>query len=514
MGEPYSSTNNRIAKNTIVLYFRMIVLMLISLYTSRVILQTLGEHDYGVYNVVGGFVAMFTIVSNTLSAAISRFLTFELGRGDKVQLNKTFSASVFVQCIMVVLLFLFIETFGIWFLNNKMNISPERMIAANWVLQLSAITFAIGLISLPYNSLIIAHEKMTAFAYVSLLEGALKLFVCFCVLYTSQDKLIIYAILLAFVALLVRFIYGVYCRKHFEEATFHFNFDRTLCFKMLSFSGWNFIGASAGVLRSQGVNILINIFFGAAVNAARGISMQVSSVASSMYSNFVMALNPNITKSFASGERERSFSLVIQGARFVEYLIFIISLPIIIETPTILSLWLVEVPDYSVAFVRLILLYMLCESASNTLITLMLATGNIRDYQLIVGGCQLLNLPISYFILKNGAEPYCTLYVSIAIAIVCLFLRLALLSKMVNFPVKRFLKMMFLKVWLIFLLLILVPMLVVIMMPHGILRLIVTCSLCFSLVPLGIYVLACDDSEKLMVRQYIRQIQNKVYACR
>ncbi|MDO4171251.1 MAG: MATE family efflux transporter, partial [Prevotellaceae bacterium] len=276
MSADTSQNNKRIAKNTILLYFRMLFMMVVSLYTSRVILNALGVEDFGIYNVVGGVVAMFTLISGSLSAAISRFITYELGRGDQGKLNRIFSASVTIQLLLSLIIVVLIETVGVWFLNAKMIIPAERMTAANLVLQFSIITFVINLISVPYNAAIIAHERMSAFAYISILEALFKLMIAFLIMASPIDKLIFYAILMCIVSVVIRLVYGYYCKKHFSECTYHFHWDREILMKMFGFAGWNFIGASSAVLRDQGGNIVLNLFFGPAVNAARGISIQVN----------------------------------------------------------------------------------------------------------------------------------------------------------------------------------------------------------------------------------------------
>ena len=255
-----AQNNKRIAKNTLLLYVRMLFMMAVSLYTSRVVLQTLGVEDFGIYNVVGGVVAMFSVISGSLSAAISRFITYELGKGDKDKLIRIFSSSVTIQLGLGIVILILAEAIGVWFLNAKMTIPLNRIYAANWVFQLSILTFIINLISVPYNAAIIAHEKMSAFAYISIFEAVAKLLIVYMLLWSPFDKLIFYAILMASVALIIRFIYGYYCKRHFEECTYHFIFDRELLKKMFGFAGWNFIGAASAVLRDQGGNIVINLF--------------------------------------------------------------------------------------------------------------------------------------------------------------------------------------------------------------------------------------------------------------
>ena len=390
-----SGNNKRIAKNTLLLYFRMIFMMAVSLYTSRVVLNTLGVEDFGIYNVIGGVVAMFSVISGGLSAAISRYITFELGQGNTAKLKSVFSSSVTIQIGLALLIFVLAEIGGVWFLNEKMNLPESRIGAANWVLQCSILTFMVNLISVPYNAAIIAHERMQAFAYISIIEVVLKLLIVYILVIFSFDKLKLYGILLLAVACVIRIAYGIYCKRNFKECTYHFTFNKALLKEMMGFAGWNFIGAFAGVLRDQGVNIVINLFCGPVINAARAIAFQVNVAVNGFATNFMTAINPQITKSYASGDYLYMLTLVQSGARFSFYLLLLLSLPIIIETNTILTLWLKNVPEYTVIFVRLVLVFAMCEVLSGTQITALQATGNIRNYQIVVGSLQLLNLPIA-----------------------------------------------------------------------------------------------------------------------
>jgi O-antigen/teichoic acid export membrane protein len=297
-----SENNKRIAKNTLLLYARTLVIMFISLYTSRVILNVLGVGDFGIYNVVGGIVAMFSLINGSLTSATQRFLNFELGKKNTAKLKRIFSVSISIHAILALIVLIFGESIGLWFLNTRMNIALERMTAANWVYQCSLITFCVNLISIPYNATIIAHEKMNVFAYISILDALLQLIIVFLLPWILFDKLIIYAILMLFISVIIRIIYGQYCNKQFQECKFVFCKDKSLYKEMTSFAGWTFIGSSSAVLMRQGVNILINIFHGVTVNAARGIATQVEQAVNSFISNFMMAMNPPITKSYASGE--------------------------------------------------------------------------------------------------------------------------------------------------------------------------------------------------------------------
>ncbi len=436
----------RIARNTLMLYVRMLFLMLIGLYTSRVVLSALGEDDFGIYGVVGGVVAMFTIISGSLSSAITRFITFEMGKGSEGRLPAVFSSAVTIQLVLAAVVLAVAEPSGIWFIGNRMNIPPDRLHAAHWVFQFSLLTFVINIFSVPYNASIVAHERMSAFAVIGIFEGLAKLAVAFLILHSPSDRLISYSALMCLVAVGVRFAYTAYCRRHFEECRFRFVWDGKLLRQMFSFAGWNFIGVASGALRDHGGNILINIFSGPVANAARGVSVQLGGAVQSFVTNFMTAVNPQITKSYAADDRKYTMDLVFRSSRYSFYLLSLIAFPVLLNTDYLLALWLKEVPGHSQEFVRLALLLSLSECISNPLVTLMLATGRIRNYQMIVGGLQLLNLPVSYLVLKAGAQPQSILVVAIVISQLCLFARLVLLKGMAGLPAGRFFREVYLRV--------------------------------------------------------------------
>ena len=438
MQQDNTANNKRIAKNTVVLYIRMIFLMVINLYTSRLVLQALGVDDFGIYNVVGGFVTMFSLLSGALSNAISRFLTFELGRRDIERLKDVFSTSVTIQILLASGIVLIAEAIGIWFLNARMNIPAERMVAANWVFQCSLLTFAVNLISIPYNACIIAHEKMTAFAYISILEVVLKLCIVVLLLFLASDRLIIYGVLLMVLAILIRLVYGVYCSRHFEECHYGFTYNRKLVKEMIGLASWNFLGSSGAVLNSHGVNILMNLFFGVSVNAARGIAVQVNGAVSQFVSSFTTAVNPQITKSYAERNIDHTFKLVFAASKYSYFLMLILVAPIVSETPYILELWLSQVPDYSVLFVRLTLVVTLLSTLSTSLYTLALATGDIKNYQIVVGGLSLSCFFVTYICYKLGLPVEYAYYIAILINVLILFARIKILSGLTGLNVKNF----------------------------------------------------------------------------
>ncbi len=440
MSQNNSANNKRIAKNTLVLYVRMLFLMAISLYTSRVILQALGVEDFGVYNVVGGFVALFSVLSKSLSGAASRFFNYEMGKGNSERLNRVFTASLTIQLVLVAIIAVLAELFGVWFVNNKMVIAPDRLYAANWVFQFSVLSFCYNLVTVPYHAAIIAHERMSVFAYISIFEGIGKLLICYLVIVSPFDRLIFYSFLLFLVHLVVQLLNQWYCKKHFNECKYHPCFDKPVLKEIFSYASWNMIGSSSAILRSQGGNILINLFGGPVVNAARAIANQVLNAVQGFVDNFFMALRPQITKSYASGNRDYMMQLIFQGSRLSYYMLLFLCLPIIMSTEYLLHIWLGVVPAHSVSFVQLTLAFTMIESISVPLVTAQLATGKIRNYQLVVGGMQMLNLPISYIILKMGGGPETILYVAIAIGVCCLAFRLYMLRNMINLKVGRFVR--------------------------------------------------------------------------
>lgn len=495
----YSKNNKRIAKNTILLYARMLMLMLISLYTSRVNLQALGVADFGIYNVVGGVVAMFSLLSGSLSAATSRFITFELGKGDKERLKKVFSSTVTIQLILILIIVILLESIGLWLLNNKMVIPADRMEAANWLFQFSIISFAVNLWSIPYNAAIIAHEKMSAFAYISIFEASAKLAIAFLIVRNPFDRLIYFGLLILVVSLIIRFLYNVYCKKHFEECHYTFIWDKSILKEIFGFAGWNFIGASAVVLKDAGGNVLLNMFFGPIVNAARGIAMQVNGAVYGFVSNFTMALNPQITKNYALGNFEYMMKLVFQGARLSYYILLFICLPILVNTQYILELWLGQVPEHATDFVRLVLLYTMSESLASTLITATLATGQIKKYQILVGGCQLLNLPLSYFLLKLGLGPNIVFVVAIGLSIAGELIRVILLRQLIHLSARQFLFKVYFNVFAVTVVAAVSPLVLQHYMPEGFCTFLLLSGLCVLCCIGAILYVGCNKDERFIV---------------
>ena len=508
----HSENTKRIAKNTLMLYGRMLFSMVVSLYTSRVVLNTLGVVDYGIYGVVGGFVAMFSLISSSLSSAVSRFLTFELGRGDKDRLSKAFSTSLLIHIVLAVVVFIIAETVGVWFVNNKMTIPTDRLYAANWVFQASILSFMFGLFSVPYNASIVSHERMSAFAYIGILDTTLKLLVVLFIAHCKWhfDKLIVYSLLLVAVSVSLQCIYLMYCRKHFEECRLRISFDKEFWKEISAFAGWNFIGCAAGMLKDQGVNILLNLFVGPVLNAARGIATTVNGAVVSFVNNFMTALNPQITKSFATKDYSYTFSLVELGSRFSFFIVLIISMPIMLETDFVLTLWLGQYPMHVVNFVRLVLLLSLSEVLSNTLITLQLATGNIRNYQMVVGGTLLLNFPLSYLCLKIGLPPESTYIVAIFVSIICMFLRLFFLKRMAGLSPYNYLKNVVLKVLLVLVIAFPIPYLLHNVMELGWVRFFIVSLVSIICSVVSILYVGCSKDERYFLMEKLLMVLRKL----
>ena len=488
------------------LYIRMILIMVVTLYTSRIVLQALGIEDYGIYNIVGGLVVTFSLLTNSLSSVGARFITYHLGSGEFEKLKSVYSNTVNIQLYISACIIIVAETLGLWFLNCKLNIPIDRMSAANWVYQFTVLTFILKLLYVPYNSLIVAHEKMTVYAYISILEVFFQLGVVYLLLYVRTDSLILYSVLTFLVSAIILSVYHLYSKKKFEECQYSRKIEKKLFKEMASFAGWNIIGTSAGVLRNQGVDIIVNLFYGVTINAARGIANQVNVAVTRFTQNFITAINPQITKSYAARDFDRLHSLVLQGSRFSFYLLLIISLPILIETPYILKLWLNNVPEYSATFTRLQILVSLVASLSMTNITAMLATGNIKKYQIVVGCVSLLNFPISYIVLALGGNASSTYIIAIIVEFLCLLARFKISKSLIGLGFGDFISKVGCRIIAVSLLCPLIPILIHVILPTDIKELVIVT---FSSVVWSLIIILCVGlrmSERKMLMTKLKTI--------
>lgn len=470
MSNQTSDNNKRIAKNTLLLYVRMLFTMAVSLFTSRVILNTLGVDDYGINNVVGGIVTMLGFINNAMSSATQRFITFEIGKQNKVRLNQIFSTALQIHGLISLLIIILGETVGLWFFYEKMVIPADRIDAAMWVYQCSIVSAVVGIMSVPYNADIVAHEKMSAFAFISVLETLLKLLIVYLLVVSPFDKLKTYSVLFLCVGLLIRYIYGRFCTKHFDEAKYRHILDIPLLKKMTSFAGWSFLGNFAAVLQNQGVNMMLNIFFGPVVNAARGVAVQVQGVVQQFVTNFQMALNPQITKNYASNNIEEMHVLMFRSARFSFFLLFFLCLPVIFEADYILQLWLGIVPANTVTFLRIILCTSLIYTIANPMIIANQATGKVKRYQAICGTIMLMILPVSYIFLRMGMPAYVVFIVHFCMESICQVARMLLLRNLIQVSVKQFLQYIYKPIFLVVALSVVIPFAIYSNMGFGFLR--------------------------------------------
>lgn len=501
-----SENNKRIAKNTMALYLRMLFMMLIGLYTSRVILDKLGEVDYGIYNVVGGFVSMFTVVSGTMTTATQRFLSFEIGKGKDGDVSSIFSTMVLIHIFFALIVLVLGETLGVWFLNNHMNFPPDRYEAANWVLQYSLLAFILNICMTPYLGAMIAYERMSAFAYFCIFEAVLKLAICYVITLTVFDKLSVYACLITATQTGLMCWYYIYCKRNFEQCRVIPKLNRQSLSGIFSFFGWNLIGALAMVLKDQGLNIVLNIFFGPVVNAARGISYQVLSKINGFVSNFQLAMNPQIIKDYAANQKEAMYKLVFRGAKISYLMLLTLSLPIIYEAPLILSIWLKAVPENTVLFLRIILFTALLNTLSNPLIISMHASGVVRNFQIVVGGLSLFTLPLVYIAYMLGYDAYIGLIIALIMEFLCHLTRLYMLRRIIDFPAMRFFLQVTLRVIFITLSALLLPWFAGTYIESDGLRFLTVCLVSvISCVILGYYG-GLDHSERMVVTAKIKAI--------
>lgn len=508
----HKANTARIAKNTVFLYGRMLFGMIVSLYTSRVILNALGVVDFGIYGVVGGLVGMLSIVSGSLQASITRFLTYELGVSGEDRIRDTFSSAFFIQIILAFSVFVLGETIGLWALNSILNIPPDRIFAANIVYQASLVSFMLGLALMPYYACINAHEKMDVYAWLGLIDIGFKLGIVLFVAYAPFvfDKLIIYSLLLVGVGIVMQAIGVCYCRRHFNETKVKPVFNSGIIKAMTGFAGWNFIGASSALLRETGGNILLNIFFGPVVNASRTIASSVSNAVCGFTGNFNAAVNPQITKSYASGDWEYMHSLIRRSAKFGFMLMLFFALPIIFNTEAVLYIWLGEVPPYSVIFVILILVFSLLESISSPLISAQLATGKIRNYQIVVGGLQSLNFPLSLLLLWLGAVPPIIFLVAIILSICCLSARLIFLRKMIALHVRSFCGLVIVPCFIVTVVACILPSVLLLFPLEGNVLLILSVISCMCGTALASFFIGCKPSERLFIIEKVANLKKKI----
>ena len=489
--------NRRIAKNTLLLYVRMLFTMAISLYTSRVVLHVLGVTDYGVYNVVGGVITLLGFLTSSMSGASSRYITFSLGKGDMREMRRTFGNILSIHFLLAGVVLLLGETVGLWFVLEKLRIPADRMDAALWVYHLSVLTAMLGVVSVPYNAAIIAHERMGAFAYIGIVDALLKLVIVYLLWVMPYDKLVIYALLLFGVQVFDRIVYGWYCLRHFEETRARFLFDKRLFREMFAYAAWTMNGNLAVVGYTQGINILLNLFYGPVVNAARGIATQVQTVAQSFCSNFQTALNPQLTKSYARGDLLRMHQLLTQSSKFSFFILWLIALPLMLEAPLVLRWWLGIVPEHTENFLRLILCASMLSTLSNPLIVSVHATGNLKRFQLIEGTMLLSIVPIAYLLLKLfGIRPEYVFCVHIAVELCTQYARMRIVLPMIAMRVSHYAREVVWPVVKVVLVAPVIPLMVYLLLRQSVASFLLVCTVSVLSLCLAVYCLGCSRSER------------------
>lgn len=499
-----SANNKRIAKNTLFLYIRMLFIMAVQLYTSRVVLNVLGVVDYGLYNVVGGVVTMFAFLNGAMITSTQRYITFEIGRGDTERLKTVFSTCLQIHLLLSVFIVILAETVGLWFFYEKMIIPADRFTAAMWVYQVSILTMIVQVMSVPYNSDIVAHERMGVFAVISVAEAVLKLAVVYALLIYSSDKLVMYAIMVAAVQILIRCLYTWYCKRNFMETHIVRVFDRSLIKEMGKFVGWNIWGNLASVLYGTGLNLLLNMFFGPIVNAARAIAVQVETAISQFSSNFMMAVNPQITKLYAQDNLKEMHNLLFRASKVTFFLMLALSLPVMMETGNILQLWLKIVPEYTVIFLRLLLVIVVIESVSRPLMTSAAATGNVKLYQSLVGGILLSIVPISYIVLKLGCSPVSVYIVQLCVYVVAFMARLCVIRPMIRLSIRDYFMQVVMRCLYVSVLSVVIALAFKSVLPNDIVSTFAVCFFSFVAVVLASYLCGLNHSERIVVSNKIK----------
>lgn len=431
--------NKKIAKNTIVLYIRMLLLILVTLYTSRVVLKTLGEEDFGIYNIVGGVVVLFSFFNGAMVLATQRFLSYEIGKGDNLSANKYFSTSLVIHIVWALLFLFIMETLGYYLFLKYINIPLERIDVAKWVFHFSILSACIGILRTPYSAVVVANEHMTFYAYISIFEVVGKLVVVYFLELVTFDKLLLYSFLIFVVFCVTSLIYFIYCKRKYSICSFSFCNEKKRYMQLCSFSGWSLLGSMANAGANQGMNILLNIFYGVVLNAAMGIANQVNAAIYNFVSSFQTAFNPQIIKSYASKDYQYFYTLLLNTSKYSFILIWILSLPVLICCPEILHLWLGDIPLYTVDFTRLIIIYSILDAIQGPLWTSVQATGKIKIYQILMSILILLNLPLSYLFLRMGYPPEIVLVVRVISNCIILVVRIIYLVRLFNFPAKRYL---------------------------------------------------------------------------
>lgn len=503
-----NTDNQRIAKNSILLYLRTFLIMLVSLYTVRVTLNILGFEDYGIYNAIGGVVAVVAFLSNTLTSVSLRYFSFHLGKNNPTELKIYFNAVLTIYFVIAIIVALIAEILGYWLLNNYLTIPSSRLTAAFWVYHFSVFSLIVNFIQIPYNSIIIARERMDVFAYLSIVEVLLKLAVVFILRYVNYDSLILYSILLFVVAVLKWLFYYVYSSINFEETKFCIVRDISIYKELGKYLGWNTFGVCSAVVKTQGLVVILNVFFGPIVNAAYAIAHQINSAVNQFVSSFLLAVQPQIVKKYAEGEVQRMFTLIYRASKYSFFLLMIVAIPCILELPLILRLWLTEYPDYTVGFSIILIICALVDSLCIPLVTSIQATGKIKSYNIVISLAFLAFVPICIIAIKMGADAYSTLIISFVVTVLAQVVRVRYVIKLLNMPLKDYLKEVILKLIIVMTLSIMAPYLLSLLLSDSIVRLVIITITSVILSSALIFSLGMSEEERRSIKKFLNTYRN------
>lgn len=498
--------NRRIAKNTLLLYMRMGLIMIISLWASRVVLSTLGETDFGLYNVIGGIVVAFSFLNGVMNSACNRYYATQLGRQDYEALHQVFKVNVTIFLILAAAILLLSESVGLWIMERKMNIPADRLTACRWVYQLSILSFLCSVVAIPYRAIITAKEKMKVYAYCSVVEAALKLGIVFLLSISPIDRLVFYALMMLLVSLFTNGFYILYCHRCYPECRYDWHCDKALAREIVSFNGWGVLGSMATIGKNQGVNILLNMFFGPAVNAARGLANQVYVNVYQFVQNYVLAFNPQIVKSYAAGERGAMMRLVFQASRFSYFLLYAIVLPLLLEMDCVLGLWLKEVPALTASFASIMLAVSLVDSFHDPLFYAVQATGKVKWYNILVGGSQLLIVFVAYFLLKfMHIQAQTVFWLIFVFAIITQGIRIGMAVRYASMDLRSYLRGVLLPIAGVSAVSAVQPFVFVQMVPAGVGRLLVTVAISLACTGLAVWSIGLEKSERSAIRNLWRK---------
>jgi O-antigen/teichoic acid export membrane protein len=499
------SNTTRIAKNTLMLYFRQILIMLVSLYTVRVVLNTLGAEDYGIYNVVAGVVTMFGFLSNSMATATQRYLSFELGRNNHEKVQQLLSLSLIIYVLLGVIIIILGETIGLWFVNNKLVIPADRMKVVQWIYHFAMLSFLLTMITTPYMAMIIAHEDMNIYAYMSIVEALLKLGVVFVLQTISLDKLKIYGILMCAVVCINTAIYRFICIKKYKESKFRWYLNFAFFKELVKYANWTFVGSMSSVVRNQGINILLNMYFGPIVNAARVVARQVDAAVITFVQNFSVALRPQMVKSYANDDKAGVLHLYFQSTKIMFFLFFCLFLPLQLELPFILKIWLKEIPEYVLVFTRIVLLEGLAQTLGYSVIGLAHATGKIKLFYGIGSGINIMNVPIALIALTVGFSSISVLVIGVILEFLSVFSRLIIVSRQLPFSLLQYIKNTIIPIFFTAILGSIIPMFFVTVYPPGLLRVVLSILISSTSLCIFIYFIGLSLDERTIVKKIVQK---------